>query len=239
MNADDVNDKDSYIVDTAGKQVINDDAEIVTTKQRILYNAATLFAAKGFTETSIREIAAASGLQGSSIYNHYESKTAILEYMLADYVEHNSGAFFTESARKILEENPTTEGILNCHQLTFSGDRPEYYFKVLCMIMQEQHRNPVVNEYVRGNIQQAEDHTVIIMSILKDLNLLKPDSDPEFWKKLVSCVFYTFSNRAILGNGDASPEYKGLGMVDILRKLYDTMFYLCGVDEVHSSMVYK
>jgi len=239
MNSDSINDKDNYIVNTADEPIDIDGVETISTKQRILYSAATLFAAKGFTETSIRELAAASGLQGSSIYNHFESKTAILEYMLADYVEHNSGAFFTESARKNLEEDHSTEGILTCHQLTFSSDRPEYYFKVLSMIMQEQHRNPVVNEYVRGNIQQAEDHTGIIISILKDLNVLRQDTDPEFWKKLVTSIFYTYSNRAILGNGDASPDFKGLGMVDLLRKVYDTMFYLCGVDEVRAGMEFK
>ena len=253
MNSDSINNNKNYNLDSASANInarnnMNSAAsapaddpsiETISTKQRILYSAATLFAAKGFTETSIRELASASGLQGSSIYNHYESKTAILEYMLADYVEHNSGAFFTESARKNLEEDHTTDGILACHQLTFSSDRPEYYFKVLSMIMQEQHRNPVVSEYVRGNIMQAEDHTEIIITILKDLKVLKPDTDPEFWKKLVSCIFYTYSNRAILGNGDASPDFKGLGMVDLLRKLYDTLFFLCGTDEVRAGMEFK
>ena len=230
MNADDLNYNDNKTMNSADDREENAGSETISTKQRILYSAATLFAAKGFTETSIRELASASGLQGSSIYNHYESKNAILEYMLADYVEHNSGAFYYETARKKLEEDPTTEGILNCHHVKFVGDRAEYYFKVLSMIMQEQHRNPVVNEYVRGNILQSEDHTGIIISILKDLNKVKQDTDPEFYKKLVSCIFYTYSNRAILGNGDSSPGFSGLGMIDLLRKVYDTMFLLCGVD---------
>ncbi|MCL2058133.1 MAG: TetR/AcrR family transcriptional regulator [Oscillospiraceae bacterium] len=206
-------------------------ADTPTTKQRILNSAANLFATKGYTETSIRELAAATGLQGSSIYNHFISKSAILEYMLDDYVKANSGAYAYEYTRKNLEEDPTTDGILKCLQLTFTGERAEYYFKVLCMIMQEQHRNIIVNDYVRGNIRQAEDHTDIIITVLKDLNIIRRDTDPDFWKKIVSSLFYTFSNRAILGNGDSSPGFSGMGMVDLLRDLFDKMLLLCGVDK--------
>ena len=206
------------------------EADAPTTKQRILNSAATLFATKGYTETSIRELAAATGLQGSSIYNHFISKSAILEYMLDDYVKANSGAFSYESTRKNLEANPSIDGILECLQLTFAGERADYYFKVLCMILQEQHRNTLVNDYIRGNIRQAEDHTDIIITVLKDLNMIKRDTDPDFWKKIVSSLFYTFSNRAVLGNGDSSPGFSGMGMVDLLRNLFDKMLLLCGVD---------
>ena len=48
-----------------------------STKQRILRSAIDLFAKKGYTETSIRELAAAVGVKEASIYNHFLSKNSI------------------------------------------------------------------------------------------------------------------------------------------------------------------
>ena len=209
-----------------------DDSDVgeASSKKRILYSAAALFATKGFTETPIRELAAAAGLKASSVYNHFKSKTAILEYMLADYMEPNSGAFFNETTRVILEENPTTDGILSCLQTVFSGENAAYYFNVLSMTMQEQHRNPVIREYIKGDILKAERHTEIIINILKQMGILKQETDPDYWMKLISCVFYTFSNRAVLGNGDRSPDYKGLSMEGLLRRIFDDLLSQCCVD---------
>ena len=202
----------------------------LSSKQRILYSSAALFATKGFTETTIRELAAAAGLKASSVYNHFSTKTAILEYMLADYVEHNSGAFFNETAQQLLENNPTTDGIMSCLQTTFSGADAEYYFNVLSMTLQEQHRNPVIRDYVRSDIIKAERHTEIIINILKRIGVLKPNTDPDYWMKMVSCVFYTYSNRAVLGNGDSSSSYTGMNMEDLLRRIFDNLLRECGVN---------
>ena len=204
------------------------DEKPMKTKQRIAYCAAALFAKKGFTETSVRELAGAAGLHGSSIYNHFKSKTAILEYMLVDYQKHNYGAFFDDTMQSILDENPTTEGILSCLQLGFNAEYKEYYINILSMMMQEQHRNPIVTDYVKGIIEVAEQHVGQIIDALKYMGVLRRDADPDYWTKLASCVFYTFSNRMLLGNGDNSPGYKGMGMVALLRALFDNMMRDCG-----------
>ena len=202
----------------------------ISSKQRIVNSAAAIFATKGFTETTIRELASAAGLKASSIYNHFSSKTAILEYILDDYVEHNSGTFFNETTRQILEKDPTTDGIIACHQVIFSGEKVEYYFNVLSMTLQEQHRNPVIREYIQNDILKAENHVEIIINVLKQLGILKLDTDPDYWKKMISSVFYTFSNRAVLGNGDSAPGYTGMDMEHMLRQIYEDLLSECGVN---------
>lgn len=49
------------------------------TAERILEVSAQLFAEKGFDSISTREIAAAVGIKDSSIYNHFKSKSEILD----------------------------------------------------------------------------------------------------------------------------------------------------------------
>ena len=53
-----------------------------TTRQRILNAAMELFAANGFSGTSVRQIARDVGLTQSSLYNHFASKDAIFEALI-------------------------------------------------------------------------------------------------------------------------------------------------------------
>ena len=199
------------------------------TKQKILNSAAALFAEKGFTETSIRELASHAGVQGSSIYNHFLSKTAILEFMLEDYVKENSSVYSEADVRETIAQNPTVDGILSCLHTKFADDNAEYYFNVLCTILQEQHRTPVVRNYMQNNMLQIEQHVEFIISLLKKNNVIRHDVNPDFWMKLVSCIFYTFSNRTVLGIGDASPNYAGMDMVGILSELFGILLGTHGV----------
>jgi AcrR family transcriptional regulator len=60
------------------------------TRARILEAGLGLFAARGFHATSIRDIAAAAGMQSASLYSHFVSKEAILaDLVLLGNEEHN------------------------------------------------------------------------------------------------------------------------------------------------------
>lgn len=57
------------------------------TKAQIFAQAALLFADYGYNYISMKEIAEKVGIRPSSIYNHYESKDALLDQMYALYKE--------------------------------------------------------------------------------------------------------------------------------------------------------
>ncbi|MFW6287264.1 MAG: TetR/AcrR family transcriptional regulator [bacterium] len=52
------------------------------TRQQIINASLDLFAAKGFSGTSMREIAEQVGIRKSSIYNHFSSKSDLIETLL-------------------------------------------------------------------------------------------------------------------------------------------------------------
>ena len=56
-------------------------------RDQILRTAAELFAADGYTSTSMREVAAAAGILKGSLYHHFESKEAIALELVAAYHE--------------------------------------------------------------------------------------------------------------------------------------------------------
>jgi len=198
------------------------------TKQKILTCAACLFAEKGFTETSIRELADAVGVKGSSLYNYFPSKNAILAQMLEDYSSCNIDVFEDRNASHILRENPTTDGILKCLQLGFPPDRVKYFLNVLCVLLQEQLRNPLIRSFIREHIiLRVERNVKSIIDELKALGIIRQDADPDYWIKVCSSLLYAFSVRIMLGIGDNNPEFTGRGMAEMLRYTFDLMFEKC------------
>ena len=207
---------------------MQNDSNEVTTKQRILDCAAVLFAEKGFTETSIRELAMAVGVNGSSIYSHFPSKGTILEQMLEDYYSFNTNSIKNEDVYNILRENPTTDGILKCLQISFPAGRLKYYQTILCVLLQEQFRNPIVRDYMTEHlIWQAEKKISRIVEVLKELGIFRKDSDCDYWMKINSSLLYTFASRMLLGIGDRSPDFAGMDMAGMLKFTLDLMFEKC------------
>lgn len=49
-----------------------------STKERLFDKAVELFAANGYENVSINDIAAAAGIKGASLYNHYPNKETLL-----------------------------------------------------------------------------------------------------------------------------------------------------------------
>lgn len=65
--------------------------EKITTKNKIIWEALRLFSERGYEGVSIREIAAAVGIKGASIYNHFKGKEeifqAIFDEMTKQYMQ--------------------------------------------------------------------------------------------------------------------------------------------------------
>ena len=207
------------------------DSKPESTRQKLLNNAIQMFAARGFTETSVRELAAAAGVKESSIYNHFPSKNAILECILEEQAQ-IAKDLFERDKLAALEDNPTADGILSCLRLAFPKGKEEYYLKQLYVILQEQHRNPLVREFVSEKlILGTEDALRTVICKLKEFNKLRPDTDPDFWVKTHSSLIYAFASRMLLGIGDQEPDFSGPGMEELLRIMYSMMLEVCGAEK--------
>ena len=210
---------------------MNNNLEKTSTKQRILDSATELFATKGYTETTIRELAAVVGVKEASIYNHFPSKNAILESILGEYAEEIVIGFVDYGKISILEKNPTVDGIMSCMEFRFPEGREEYFLKQLYVILQEQHRNPTVRKFMCEQIILTTEHifrTIVIK--LKESRILRPDTDPDFWARINASLIYTFSSRRLLGIGDNAPDFSGKGLFELLRNVYGFMLQMCHVE---------
>ncbi|MCL2093284.1 MAG: TetR/AcrR family transcriptional regulator [Treponema sp.] len=214
---------------------MSSELEKTTTKQRILNCAIDLFAQRGYTETTIRELALAVGLKEASIYNHFPSKNAILEYILEEFTNVTRAGFNQINLGR-LKDDPTVDGILSCMFLEYEEGKVEYYLKELYVILQEQHRNPLMGKlisehYILGN----EEVIKTIINALIENGILRSDTDPDYWAKLHSCMLYTFASRLLLGIGDQAPGYVGKNMAQMLRSTYEMLLQIHGTAQSPST----
>lgn len=209
------------------------DVKKISTKQRILDSATHLFSMKGYTETTIREIASLIGVTEASIYNHFPSKNAILELILEEYSMLVSTCFFRKEKLSELKCNPTADEILSCVELVFPDGKEEYYLKKLYVILQEQHRNPIVRNFVSERlILSTEQVFEVIINRLKELKVLRADMEPDFWVKIFSSLIYTSASRMLLGIGCNLPSF---AEIDVIRNMCNMMLKTCGVGNNQSS----
>lgn len=73
-------------------------ATSVPTRERILSEAANLFARRGYHGTSTREIARAVGIRQPSLFHHFPSKVAILQTLLSSDLDEATPAAETVAA---------------------------------------------------------------------------------------------------------------------------------------------
>jgi AcrR family transcriptional regulator len=189
------------------------------TKTEILNGAINLFSQKGYTETSMREIALEAKILPGSIYNHFKSKQEILDRILNDYAGYINRSIFLHKSVEKLKSKVTLDGILECMSLTYPENEVERYRKMLYIILHEQHRIDSVRHYVVEKIiLENERYVKGIVDMLLDNNLIEPvDSDAV--AKLHVATIYFWSNANLFGI-DMTPEFTKSSMSDTLRFLF-------------------
>jgi AcrR family transcriptional regulator len=123
-----------------------------STKQRLLDEAARLFAERGYTATSVGDIEAAAGLQPrrGALYKHYASKLDVLRAIVRRHIES------VDRAAVALEGLPLTdlraEALMMGRWLLDELDRQRALTHIL---EQDGHRIPEMRDAARDHISDA------------------------------------------------------------------------------------
>lgn len=146
---------------------------IVSTKERILQEAITLFSIKGYDAVSVGQIAEAVGIKAPSLYKHYKSKQdifqAILDEMQKRYKEQTTALQINGSDEKtdaevfssVSEEQLVKMGM----QLFLYFLHDEYVSKFRRMLTIEQFHSEELSDLF--NKQYVEDPYPISQSCLR------------------------------------------------------------------------
>lgn len=164
-----------------------DENKSKSTKEKILEVSIQEFALKGYDNASIRKIAELVGIKGSSIYNHFHSKEAILEEIFKYY----RNTFYQDVVE--FEVNNVNENKIpdmlkqGLYSVVDTFKKPEIT-NIIKIIIKEQFKNKKIREFfLEEFIEMPRNFMVRFMELLMNKEIIK-EGNPH----LLSQEFHAF-----------------------------------------------
>lgn len=157
-------------------------AEKISTRQRIMDEALTLFSEKGYGAVSVGQIADAVGIKAPSLYKHYESKQDIFDAILAEmdrrYRQQAAGMKLDGGNAAVdarIYENISTEQLVHMGKelfLYFLHD--EYTAKFRRMLTVEQfHNSDLAALYTKQYVDDVLKYQSALLGMLVQAGILQ------------------------------------------------------------------
>ena len=174
----------------------------LSTKERILEEALTLFAERGYDGTGVDLIAERVGIKGPSLYKHFKGKEDILNALI-DAAEVRYDEFFVSDkhARKT-PENKEEFVKMTMKRLSFTIHDPMIR-KIRIFLVKEQFRNERLAEITtRHQLDGIQKMYAGILERMMEKGLLKKD-DPQLLAMEITAPVVLYIARA-----DRQPQYE-------------------------------
>lgn len=173
------------------------------TKQKILDTAIELFAEKDYNSVSIREIAKAVGIKGSSIYNHFESKEEILDAILGHHMEVSNevfqGFFEAPHINYQLASMSLEAILLSSMMVSFKFMEFPNMDKIFKILSKEQLNNDKIrNFFLTEYIVRPREEMQKIFQELVEKGLIKPYDPKHLAAEFHGYVMYKFYENYML-----------------------------------------
>ena len=169
----------------------------MTTKQKILNEALTLFAKKGYSAVYVGEIADAVGIKTPSLYKHYKSKQDIFNSCVEVFAERMEnirnnmqlpGSKTASFSYETIAEEHLIE-VANALFMFYLQDNVAAKFRKMLMI--ERYHNPEINRLFEDFfIIRAIDHEKEIFSKLIDAKVIKGENPHIIALRFYTPIFY-------------------------------------------------
>ncbi len=150
----------------------------MSTKQRILEEALTLFAEKGYDGTGVDLIAERVGIKGPSLYKHYKGKEEILNALIDVAEERYDEMFGSEKNIGKIPKDREEFIKVTMERISFTMRDPMIR-KIRMLLVQEQFRNERISEVTtRHQLDGIQRMFAKIIKGMMDEGIVKND-DPE------------------------------------------------------------
>ena len=150
----------------------------MSTKEKILDAALTLFAENGYNGTSVEQIAKAVGIKAPSLYKHYKSKEDILNALVDSAEARYEEMFGSERNIGKIPESREEFIEMTMGRISFTMRDP-IIRKTRMFLVQEQFRNQRTSEVTtRHQLDGIQRMYAKILKGMMDKGLVKQD-DPE------------------------------------------------------------
>ena len=173
----------------------------MSTKQRILDEALTLFAEKGYDGTGVDLIAERVGIKGPSLYKHYKGKEEILNALIDVAEERYEEMFGSEKNIGKIPKDREEFIKVTMERISFTMRDPMIR-KIRMLLVQEQFRNERISEVTtRHQLDGIQRMFAKIIKGMMDEGLVKKD-DPE-----LLAVELTAPAVLQIARSDRQPQY--------------------------------
>jgi len=155
------------------------------TKQRIMTEALSLFAVKGFEAVSVADVASAVGIKAPSLYKHYDSKQAIFDAILTEMeTRYEQQAASMQLNGKDADEDKDYYADMSEERLIEIGQdlflfflHDEYTSRFRKMLAIEKYNNPVLAALnVKRYIDDSLSYQGMLLGMLSEAGLLLPEN---------------------------------------------------------------
>ena len=152
-------------------------------RENILREAATLFAAKGYTESGLREIAEMAGVCSATVYHHFVSKEKIYEEIIRIALDAISAAVTAELLALPLDATPRMriEASITGHLRALHTSQPFTSTNAHSRIRMPQEVNSVVGQMR----EQYSDFWRALLEEAKAAGSFKPGVEPNMLRPLI------------------------------------------------------
>ena len=146
-------------------------------KLKILEEALVLFSDIGYEGTSMRRLAQSVGIKAASLYNHFDSKEAILR----ELVENNGPKFTLEMLRRLEQTGESPEFILRgFYEIVTDQWLKENNAKLMKIFMKLPSDHPVRKSLSTG-VDELRALIVGYFSLWKKKGMLRHDFPEEYY----------------------------------------------------------
>ena len=193
-----------------------------TTKKRIVNSAIDLFSANGYGETSVRDIAEKVGVKTSSLYYYFESKEAILSYIINIYVEavnkKKHWEKWGEEKESIIagKTEVSVDKVMDYLFFKFDEQHDDQYRKIVKIICSEAVRNEEVSNYQRQNIISNFRYIKFMLDTLYEAGKI-PKHDTVKLAGILYSIAFAFMYISSIDMNHIDNEYEDTDMFSLLK----------------------
>lgn len=178
---------------------------MTSTREKILNEALDLFAENGYHGTSMREIAKAVGIKGSSIYNHFSGKEEIFSELFNYLAPLNLESEKFQAKFMAVELDPV-ETLNYFGSIMIEEMQDQKKVKLLKMMLKE-NNNPVVKKRLQIRMRNNIERVTAFFARLQQQGKIKSELDPEFTaNEFVGALIY-YRMRYLLFELDSFEEF--------------------------------
>ena len=148
----------------------------MSTKERILQEALTLFAENGYDGTGVEQIAEKVGIKAPSLYKHFKGKEDILNALIDSAEEYYEESFGSEQHIGEIPENRDDFVRATMSRIAFTMHDPMY--------------EKIIEEMMKNGLFLYDDPALLSIELVSPVVLWvsKADRQPQYEREIMECI---------------------------------------------------